>query len=66
MYFVPANPGSYSGAGAGIQYFQIAATTMASGFHRSEDFLRNHQISHPFLLVWEELICHITIFYFIA
>jgi len=28
---------------AGIQYFQIVVTSMDSGFHRSDDFLRVHQ-----------------------
>jgi len=66
MYLIPANPGFWSAGGTGVLYFQLAATTMEFGFYRSEDFLRNHQISHLFLLVWEELTYHITIFYFIA
>ena len=31
-------------AKAGIQYFQAVATIMDSGFHRSDDFLRGHQL----------------------
>jgi hypothetical protein len=31
-------------AEAGIQFFQIRTTVLDSGFHRSDDFLRNHQI----------------------
>jgi hypothetical protein len=34
-----------SGAGAGIQLFQILKNSLHSGFHRSDDFLREHQIS---------------------
>jgi len=30
-------------AKAGIQYFQSIATTLDSGFYRSDDFLRNQQ-----------------------
>jgi len=30
-------------AKAGIQYFQTLINTLDSGFHRSDDFLRNHQ-----------------------
>jgi hypothetical protein len=40
-----ANPGSGSGAGAGIQYYQRLINTLGSGFHWSDDFLRNHQNS---------------------
>ena len=29
-------------AKAGIQFFQLVAEFPASGFHRSDDFLRNH------------------------
>ena len=36
-------PFSVIPAKAGIQYFQIVATIMDSGFHRSDDFLRVHQ-----------------------
>ena len=37
MYFfvIPAR--------AGIQYFQLVAITMDSGFHRSDDFLREYK-----------------------
>jgi hypothetical protein len=31
-------------AKAGIQYFQRLINTLDSGFHRSDDFLRKHQI----------------------
>jgi len=31
-------------AEAGIQYFQFVISSLASGFHRSDDFLRDHQI----------------------
>ena len=30
-------------AKAGIQSFQVVADHLDSGFHRSDDFLRNHQ-----------------------
>ncbi len=30
-------------AKAGIQFFQLVAEFLDSGFHRSDDFLRNHQ-----------------------
>jgi hypothetical protein len=30
-------------AKAGIQYYQRLINTLDSGFHRSDDFLRNHQ-----------------------
>jgi len=30
-------------AKAGSQYFELVATIMDSGFHRSDDFLREHQ-----------------------
>ncbi len=30
-------------AKAGIQLYQLVATTMDSGFHRSDDFLRDSQ-----------------------
>ncbi len=30
-------------AKAGIQFIQIVTKTLDSGFHRSDDFLRNHQ-----------------------
>jgi len=30
-------------AKAGIQFFQLVTEFMDSGFHRSDDFLRNHQ-----------------------
>jgi hypothetical protein len=30
-------------AKAGIQFFQVVAEFLDSGFHRSDDFLRNHQ-----------------------
>jgi len=29
-------------AKAGIQFFQVVTTSLDSGFHRSDDFLRNH------------------------
>ena len=28
---------------AGIQFFQLVTEFLDSGFHRSDDFLRNHQ-----------------------
>jgi hypothetical protein len=31
-------------AKAGIQFFQLVTEFLGSGFHRSDDFLRNHQI----------------------
>jgi len=31
-------------AKAGIQFFQIVINSLDSGFHRSDDFLRDHQI----------------------
>jgi hypothetical protein len=31
-------------AKAGIQFFQLVAEFLDSGFHRSDDFLRNHHI----------------------
>ena len=31
-------------AQAGIQSFQIVINSLDSGFHRSDDFLRDHQI----------------------
>ena len=34
-------------AKAGIQFFQLVAEFLDSGFHRSDDFLRNHQSSKP-------------------
>jgi len=43
FFVVPANPGSWSGTGAGIQFFQLVTEFLDSGFHRSDDFLRNHQ-----------------------
>ena len=45
FFVIPANPGSWSGAGAGIQFFQFVTEFLDSGFHRSDDFLRNHQSS---------------------
>jgi hypothetical protein len=33
-------------AKAGIQFFQLVAEFLDSGFHRSDDFLRNHQDCH--------------------
>jgi len=36
-------PFSVIPAKAGIQYFQRLINTLDSGFHRSDDFLRNHQ-----------------------
>jgi hypothetical protein len=30
-------------AKAGIQFFQLVTELLDSGFHRSDDFLRNHQ-----------------------
>jgi hypothetical protein len=30
-------------AKAGIQFFQIVINSLDSGFHRSDDFLRDHQ-----------------------
>ena len=44
FFVIPANPGLWSGAGAGIQFFQLVTEFLDSGFHRSDDFLRNHQI----------------------
>ncbi|MDI6756091.1 MAG: hypothetical protein QME78_17100, partial [Thermodesulfobacteriota bacterium] len=35
-------PFSVIPAEAGIQYFQMLINTLDSGFHRSDDFLRNH------------------------
>ncbi len=32
-------------AKAGIQSFQIVINSLDSGFHRSDDFLRDHQFS---------------------
>ena len=32
------------GAGAGIHLFQILKNPLDSGFHRSDDFLREHQV----------------------
>jgi hypothetical protein len=32
-------------AKAGIQFFQLVTEFLDSGFHRSDDFLRNHQFS---------------------
>ena len=32
-------------AKAGIQFFQLVTELLDSGFHRSDDFLRNHQCS---------------------
>ena len=40
---IPANPGSGSGAGAGIQSFQMVTDGLDSGFHRSDNFLRDRQ-----------------------
>ena len=34
-------------AKAGIQYFWIVINSLDSGFHRSDDFLRNHQDCRP-------------------
>jgi hypothetical protein len=34
-------------AKAGIQFFQVVTTSLDSGFHRSDDFLRNHQKGRP-------------------
>jgi hypothetical protein len=31
-------------AKAGIQFFQLVTEFLDSGFHRSDDFLRNHQV----------------------
>ena len=31
-------------AKAGIQFLQVVTTSLDSGFHRSDDFLRNHQV----------------------
>ncbi|OEU52070.1 MAG: hypothetical protein BA861_05535 [Desulfobacterales bacterium S3730MH5] len=31
-------------AKAGIQFFQLVVEFLDSGFHRSDDFLRNHQV----------------------
>jgi len=31
-------------AKAGIQLFQVVTNSLDSGFHRSDDFLRDHQI----------------------
>jgi hypothetical protein len=31
-------------AKAGIQFFQVVTTSLDSGFHRSDDFLRNHHV----------------------
>jgi len=45
FFVIPANPGSWSGAGAGIQFFQLVTEFLDSGFHRSDDFLRNCQYS---------------------
>jgi len=36
-------PFSVIPAEAGIQYFQKLINTLDSGFHRSDDFLRDHQ-----------------------
>jgi len=35
-------PFSVIPAEAGIQYFQMLINTLDSGFHRSDDFLREH------------------------
>ena len=37
-------PYSVIPAKAGIQFFQIITNFLDSGFHRSDDFLRDHQI----------------------
>jgi hypothetical protein len=39
-------PFSVIPAKAGIQSFQVATEHLDSGFHRSDDFLRVHQISN--------------------
>jgi hypothetical protein len=39
---IPANPGSGPGF-AGIQLFQTLKNSLDSGFHRNDDFLRDHQ-----------------------
>jgi hypothetical protein len=31
-------------AEAGIQYFQLVTKSLDPGFHRSDDFLREHQV----------------------
>ena len=36
-------------AKAGIQSFQIVINYLGSGFHRSDDFLRNHQYLTSFV-----------------
>ena len=39
---IPANPRIGSGAGAGIQLFQILKNSLDSGFRWSDAFLRDH------------------------
>jgi len=43
IFAIPANPGSWSGARAGIHFFQFVTEFLDSGLHRSDDFLRIHQ-----------------------
>jgi hypothetical protein len=38
-------------AEAGIQSFQIVMNSLDSGFHRSDDFLRSHQISFGIIII---------------
>jgi cytosine/adenosine deaminase-related metal-dependent hydrolase len=45
------DPKSVIPAKAGIQIFQIAINSLDSGFHRSDDFLRDHQALNPNLLL---------------
>ena len=40
---IPANPGSGSGTGAGIQFINRLRKHLDSGFHQSDDFLRVYQ-----------------------
>ena len=39
-----STPLSVIPAKAGIQFIQLVTKALDSGFHRSDDFLRNHQV----------------------
>ncbi len=38
MNVMPANPGSESGAGAGIKKYQVVTVALDPGFRRGDDF----------------------------
>jgi len=40
---IPANPGSGPGQAPESSLFQLVLRPLDSGFHRSDDFLRDHQ-----------------------